>query len=125
MRSASISDRRESIAGKFEFDDLLAALKFLELPEEQAFVMTSALYPSRFGHAEAIRLFLERYQLCHRRACGGQGPRLEGGDACGGIAGALACPRDASGGQQSGQTAKRSARRSAPDAGLKRQLKAP
>jgi len=58
--------RAQMITGKFEFDDLLAALKFLELPEEQAFVVTAALYPSRFGHPEAIRLFLERYHLCHR-----------------------------------------------------------
>ena len=56
----------QAITGKFDFDDLLAALKFLELPEEQAFVVTAALYPTRFGHAEAIRLFLERYHLCHR-----------------------------------------------------------
>jgi uncharacterized protein (DUF2336 family) len=57
----------QSITGKSGYDDLLAALKFLELPEEQAFVVTSALYPARFGHAEAIRLFLERYHLCHRQ----------------------------------------------------------
>ena len=54
------------ITGRSGYDDLLAALKFLELPEEQAFVVTSAVYPDRFGHAEAIRLFLERYHLCHR-----------------------------------------------------------
>ena len=58
----------QSIAGKSQFDDLIAALKFLELPEEQAFVITAALYPSRFGHGEAIKLFLERYHLCHRQA---------------------------------------------------------
>src|SRR6185295_5898668 len=57
----------QSITGRFGFDELLAALKFLELPEEQAFVVMSALHPSRFGHAEAIRLFLERYHLCHRQ----------------------------------------------------------
>ena len=39
----------QSIAGKSEFDDLLAALKYLELPEEQAFVITAALYPVSSG----------------------------------------------------------------------------
>jgi uncharacterized protein (DUF2336 family) len=47
---------------------LLEALKFLELPEEQAFVVAAALYPAQFGHAEAIRLFLDRYRLIHREA---------------------------------------------------------
>ena len=88
----------QAITGKFDFDDLLAALKFLELPEEQAFVVTAALYPTRFGHAEAIRLFLERYHLCHREraadkvrgwkaatlAAAVQGPRLATESACGG-----------------------------------------
>ena len=58
----------QSIAGKSQFDDLIAALKFLELPEEQAFVIIAALHPGRFGHGEAIKLFLERYHLCHRQA---------------------------------------------------------
>lgn len=47
---------------------LLEALKFLELPEEQAFLVVAALYPAQFGHAEAIRLFLGRYRLIHREA---------------------------------------------------------
>ena len=58
----------QSIAGKWHFDDLIAALKFLDLPEEQAFLITAALYPGRFGHGEAIKLFLDRYHLCHRQA---------------------------------------------------------
>jgi uncharacterized protein (DUF2336 family) len=57
----------QAITGKSDFGDLLAALKSLELPEEQAFVIAAALYPRHFGHAEAIRLFLERYHLCHRQ----------------------------------------------------------
>ena len=58
----------QSIAGKSQFDDLIAALKYLELPEEQAFVITAALYPARFGHGKAMKLFLEHYHLCHRQA---------------------------------------------------------
>ena len=57
-----------SIASRSDFADLLTALKFLELPEEHAFIIAAALYPQRFGHAEAIRLFLERYRLVHRGA---------------------------------------------------------
>ena len=30
-------------------------------------MIAAALYPRHFGHAEAIRLFLERYHLCHRQ----------------------------------------------------------
>lgn len=48
--------------------DLLAALKFLELPEEHAFVIVAALHPADFGHPEAIRLFFRRYHLIHREA---------------------------------------------------------
>lgn len=47
---------------------LLEALKFLELAEEQAFLVVAALYPAQFGHAEAIRLFLDRYRLIHGEA---------------------------------------------------------
>lgn len=41
---------------------LIAALKALELTEEQAFLVLAASGPSRFAHPEAIRLFLERYR---------------------------------------------------------------
>lgn len=41
---------------------LLAALKALELSEEQAFLVLCAATPARFAHAETIRLFLERYR---------------------------------------------------------------
>jgi uncharacterized protein (DUF2336 family) len=57
----------QAIAARSDFGDLLIALKSLELPEEQAFVIAAALYPRHFGHAETIRLFLERYHLCHRQ----------------------------------------------------------
>jgi len=48
--------------------DLLAALKYLELPEESAFVIVAAIHPADFGHPEAIRLFFRRYHLIHRDA---------------------------------------------------------
>jgi uncharacterized protein (DUF2336 family) len=43
-------------------------LKALELPEESAFVIIAAIHPADFGHAEAIRLFFQRYHLIHRDA---------------------------------------------------------
>ena len=108
----------QSIAGKSHFDDLMAALKFLELPEEQAFVITSALYPSRFGHAEAIRLFLERYQLCHRQRAA---DKVRGWKAAT-LAAALRVPspvrRHAHGRQQPGQSAPVRQGAAAPDPAL-------
>ncbi|MDH6230078.1 uncharacterized protein (DUF2336 family) [Mesorhizobium soli] len=41
---------------------LLAALRSLELSEERAFLIAAALFPGRYAHAEAIRLFLLRYR---------------------------------------------------------------
>ena len=58
----------QAITGAAAVGDLLAAMKFLELPEEHAFVIVAALHPAEFGHAEAIRLFLRRYHLIHREA---------------------------------------------------------
>jgi len=56
------------IAGGQAYTDLSFALKSLEVAEEQAFVIVAAVYPAAFGHAEAIRLFLDRYRLCHPEA---------------------------------------------------------
>jgi uncharacterized protein (DUF2336 family) len=56
----------EALTQRSAFGDLLAALKFLELPEEHAFVVAAALHPTEFGHAEAIRLFMRRYHLIHK-----------------------------------------------------------
>jgi uncharacterized protein (DUF2336 family) len=58
----------EALTGRAAIGDLLAALKYLELPEEHAFVIAAALHPTEFGHAEAIRLFMRRYHLIHRNA---------------------------------------------------------
>jgi uncharacterized protein (DUF2336 family) len=56
------------ICGATGYGDLMHALKSLEVPEDSAFVIVAANYPAAFGHAEAIRLFLERYHLCHPEA---------------------------------------------------------
>jgi uncharacterized protein (DUF2336 family) len=45
---------------------LMVALRALDLDESQAFLLTSAVFPSMFGHPETIRLFLERYTVLHR-----------------------------------------------------------
>jgi uncharacterized protein (DUF2336 family) len=58
----------QGLTARSTTSDLLHALKFLELPEEHAFVIVAALHPLDFGHAEAIRLFLRRYHLIHREA---------------------------------------------------------
>jgi uncharacterized protein (DUF2336 family) len=41
---------------------LLSALRSLELPEEQAFLIAAAVFPSQFPHPESIRIFLGRYR---------------------------------------------------------------
>ena len=58
----------QSITARSNCAELLAALKFLELAEEQAFLIAAAVHPQQLGHAEAIRLFLDRYRLIHREA---------------------------------------------------------
>jgi uncharacterized protein (DUF2336 family) len=45
---------------------LLAALRALDLAEERAFLIAAAVLPGHFAHAEAIRLFLERYRALDR-----------------------------------------------------------
>jgi uncharacterized protein (DUF2336 family) len=47
---------------------LLAALRALDLAEERAFLIAAAVFPGHFAHAEAIRLFLERYRALDRDA---------------------------------------------------------
>ncbi|PWK75756.1 DUF2336 domain-containing protein [Aminobacter sp. AP02] len=55
-----------SITEKAGYSSLIDALKALDLPEEQAFLLAATTFPGQFTHAEAIRLFLERYRLLHR-----------------------------------------------------------
>lgn len=51
-----------SITETPSYQPLLSALKALELNEEQAYLVASAVYPDLFAHAEATRLFLERFR---------------------------------------------------------------
>ncbi len=41
---------------------LLAALRALDLGEEQAFMLAAAVFPGQFAHPESIRLFTTRYK---------------------------------------------------------------
>lgn len=45
---------------------LLDALRVLDIGDEQAFLVTAALYPSLFGDLQSIRLFLLRYVAISR-----------------------------------------------------------
>lgn len=44
------------------YDDLLAALRYLDLPEERAFLLVCAASPWRFARPQKIRAFLEQYR---------------------------------------------------------------
>ncbi|WP_442578539.1 hypothetical protein ACSBOB_23820 [Mesorhizobium sp. ASY16-5R] len=44
------------------YSSLLAALRALDLGEEQAFMLAAAVFPAQFAHPEAIRMFVERYR---------------------------------------------------------------
>lgn len=55
-----------SITEKSGYSSLIDALKALDLPEEQAFLLAAATFPGQFAHADAIRLFLDRYRMLHR-----------------------------------------------------------
>jgi uncharacterized protein (DUF2336 family) len=50
------------------YTSLIAGLKALSLNDERAFLITCAVFPTFFAHAESVRLFVERYQLMHREA---------------------------------------------------------
>lgn len=52
-----------------ESDDPAAlpmSLRALDLGPEKAFLITAAVQPARFRHAESVRLFVERYRLATR-----------------------------------------------------------
>ena len=55
--------KARSITDAQSYTDLMLALRALDLDEAQAFLLVSAAFPSAFNHPEAIRLFVERYQL--------------------------------------------------------------
>jgi uncharacterized protein (DUF2336 family) len=54
------------MVGTSSYTSLLAALRALDLTDEQAFMITAAAHSSEFSRPEAIRLFLSRYRLLHR-----------------------------------------------------------
>ncbi len=45
--------------------DLLTALRALDLVTAEAFVIVAAVFPGRFAHPEAIKVFHERYDTLH------------------------------------------------------------
>lgn len=57
-----------SITQATGYADLILALRTLDLEAEQAFLLAAAVFPACFGHAEGIRLFVDRYRLCHPEA---------------------------------------------------------
>jgi len=50
------------------YTDLMIALRALDLDDAQAFLLISTARPSTFCHPEAIRLFIERYNLLRHDA---------------------------------------------------------
>jgi uncharacterized protein (DUF2336 family) len=54
------------MVGTSSYTGLLAAMRVLDLSDEQAFLIAAAIFPSQFSRPEAIRLFLSRYRLLHR-----------------------------------------------------------
>ena len=54
------------MVGTSSYSGLLAAMRVLDLSDEQAFLVAAATCPSQFSRPEAIRLFLSRYRLLHR-----------------------------------------------------------
>lgn len=58
----------ERLSASSSYALLLVALRALDLSAEQAFVVTAAIFTQAFGHPEAIRLFLERFENLDRNA---------------------------------------------------------
>ncbi|CAG0994817.1 MAG: hypothetical protein F9K19_20050 [Rhizobiaceae bacterium] len=56
----------KAIASSSTYADLAMALRALGIDTEGALLIVLAAYPSMFGHAESVRLFVDRYELCHR-----------------------------------------------------------
>lgn len=55
----------KAIATASAYTDLVMALRALDIDTEGALLLVLAVFPSMFGHAESVRLFVERYELCH------------------------------------------------------------
>ncbi|BCH26027.1 hypothetical protein [Mesorhizobium sp. L-8-3] len=56
----------KAITETANYADLSLALRVVDLEVEQAFLIVAAIFPGFFGHAEGIRLFVDRYRLSHR-----------------------------------------------------------
>lgn len=54
--------RARTVAGPEGVGDLIVAARALGLSEEEAFLIAAAAHGRQFAHAEAVRLFLERYR---------------------------------------------------------------
>lgn len=60
------AETARSLLSAESYSSLLAALRALDLGEEQALLLAMAVYPRQFPHPEALRLFLERYRALDR-----------------------------------------------------------
>ena len=69
------------MVGTSSYTGLLAAMRVLDLSDEQAFMIAAATCPSQFSRPEAIRLFLSRYRLLHRD-CRARSPQELEGRTC-------------------------------------------
>ncbi len=58
--------RARSIVESDSYADLIVATKALGITEEEAYMVASAVFGPHFGHAETVRLFIERYRLIDR-----------------------------------------------------------
>ncbi|GLS32907.1 Uncharacterized conserved protein, DUF2336 family [Mesorhizobium albiziae] len=58
----------KSLTENTHYTSLIPALRALELPEEQAFLLVAALFPLAVNGAAAIRVFLDHYRLCNVEA---------------------------------------------------------
>lgn len=56
----------KAIASASSYRDLILAFRALDIDTEGALLLVLATRPKMFAHAEAVRLFVERYELCHR-----------------------------------------------------------
>lgn len=58
--------RARAIVESDSYADLTVAMRALGLTEEEAYLVASAVFGPHFGHAETVRLFVERYRLIDR-----------------------------------------------------------
>ncbi|WP_144860590.1 hypothetical protein [Mesorhizobium sp. J18] len=61
--------------------DLMTGLRAIGLETEQAFLLTAAAFPAYFGHSQAVRLFVERFERMEPGAAQAFLQRRSPGDA--------------------------------------------